>query len=73
MFLSFCLMARAQSLLQAKVFFIIKLILIVATLPMIDFCHNYDKLGNSCTVDLPTRMQPVLKQGPTRYLRRNCE
>ena len=40
MFLSFCLMARAQSLLQAEVFFIIKNILIVATLVMIGFCHN---------------------------------
>ena len=38
-----------------------------------DWFLSYDRLGNGCCVDFPIRMQPTLKQGPTRYLRRNSE
>ena len=33
---------------------------------------SYDRLGNACRVDFPIRMQPRLKQGPIRYMPRDC-
>ena len=31
----------------------------------------FDRLGNGCTVDFPIRLEPVLKQGPIRFVKTN--